>query len=225
MQPSSKLIVPFRSKNTFLKAAGYGDFCQNFFMKTILTALLFASLTLTSYSQTDPALSQRLDSVLEATRVFNVDKILDYTYPKLFTLFPREQMKEVLKSSFDNEVMTITLDSLIVDKIFPVFTIGDGSYTRVDHKQLMIMKFKEKIEAADKEATDAIIAEMETDFGKGNVRLDLPNNSIRIQDKASLIAAKDSHSKEWSFINLEDDDKIMPRLFSSEVIKKIREYK
>ena len=82
-------------------------------MKTILLLLLFTGISVLSKGQTDPILQQRATLIMKATDSVDMDKILDLTYPKLFTIVPREQMAEALLEAFNTEEFTITIDSIL----------------------------------------------------------------------------------------------------------------
>ena len=59
-------------------------------------------ISLFSFCQ-DAALTARLNSFIKANDELNFDKILDFTYPKVFTIAPREKMKEALEEGFNSE--------------------------------------------------------------------------------------------------------------------------
>ena len=168
-------------------------------MKTVLLLLLFTGISILSKGQTDPILQQRANLIMKATDSVDMDKILDLTYPKLFIIIPREQMAEALLNAFNTEEFTISLDSILLDTIYPIFKVGDGSYAKIKHSQILKMKFKEAIDTT---------------------------NSILISGPGYMIAIKDSYAKEWCFVNLEEEDnQLTSLLFSEDVLKKLKEYK
>jgi hypothetical protein len=195
-------------------------------MKTIVIFIL-SSLTGTALSaQNDPRLRERADSILMFTKQINIEKILDFTYPKLFSIVPRDQMVEALKNTFETDELSIGLDSVRLDSIYPVFTIGEARYTKVQNSQVTLMRLKKNIDTADKESVPFFLGLMEDQFGKENVRFDAPTTTLHIRMKSEMIAVKDSHSPEWSFINYkEDDETLLPSLFSKEVLEKFKSIK
>lgn len=194
----------------------------NFSMKKLLLLLLVIIIGLKSFAQQDPRLLERLDSMLKVTESWNLEKILDYTYPKLFTVAPREQMLEAMQNSFESEEFTITPDSVRVHTIFPVFTTKDGQYAKIKHTMLMRMKFKEVPDSA--ESAD-MVAMMEEQYGAGNVRYDKKTNTMTLYAMPDLVAIKDEFSPEWTFVNYDEESGLAPLLFSKEVIEKLKEYK
>ena len=75
------------------------------------------------------------------------EKVMEYTYPRLFTIAPRDVLVSTMKNAFENDEFTIELDSVKVHTIFPVFVIHDTSYAEVKHTMLMKMKYKKTDDA------------------------------------------------------------------------------
>jgi hypothetical protein len=195
-------------------------------MRKTLWLLLLTFCFISVEAQHDTSLVNRLNATLQFTKVMDLEKILDYTYPKLFTIATREQMLDVLKNTFETDEYNTELDSLKIDTIFPVFTINSGSFTKVRHSMLMKMVYKEPFDTADKEGTEMLVTMMEAQFGKGNVRFDPIKNSLNIFMHPDMVAIKDNLSPEWTFVNLDEDNPaILNMLFSKEVIAKLREFK
>ena len=187
--------------------------------------LLFASLlfiTLNLFAQQDARLMERIDGVLKVTQSKDLDKILDYTYPKLFTIVSREQMTEALKGSFETDEFIASFDSVIVKTVFPVFTIKDAQYAKISHTMIMRMKFKTPIDSTGSVTFKEL---MEPKFGKGNISFNQQDNTFNIYMLSYLAAIKDEFSKDWSFVNYDEESGMIGLLFSAEVIEKFKAYK
>jgi hypothetical protein len=189
---------------------------------TFFLTLLFTFLTFSGLAQQDAKLMVRIDSMMKITQASDFEKLLDYTYPKLFTIAPREQLLEAMKNGLNTEEFSTTMDSVQVITVYPVFSLNNGQYSKVKHTILIRMKFKQ---ALGKEQIAGIIPEMEQVFGKGNIRFDQKNNTLVIFKLAEMVAIKDEYAKEWSFVTYNESDPTVPLLFSKEVIEKLKEYK
>jgi len=191
--------------------------------------LLFLSLFFIQFSfsaQKDTTLERRLAEFMQVNDLMHLDKVLDYTYGKLFTIVPRKQMLEVLQNTFDNEEMSITLDSLRVDAIYPVFKLENGSYAKVIYSFNMFMAFKDTMTTEEKkERDDAMVAALGAQYGEDKVSVDPATGNLKIQITSPMVAVKDQYAKEWSFANLKENDPLTDRLFSKEVQKKLATYK
>jgi hypothetical protein len=190
----------------------------------ILWIFLLAGIPFGFSQEIDKKLTERIDSVLRFTQQSDFERTLDFTYPKLFSIVPRPQMLKILQESLDNEEVSITIDSVKLIKIHPPFTIGNGTYARITHGMILVMKFKEEIDTTDKESLDMMTTMMEEGYGKGNVHFDKRANTIRISAPSTLVAIKNEFSPEWTFVNFDEDEgsQILPLLFSEDVIKKLK---
>ncbi|MEO6315497.1 MAG: hypothetical protein ABIU63_15810 [Chitinophagaceae bacterium] len=190
-------------------------------MKKLWLVLVICGACCSLFAQTDPLLQQRLNYFMEANRQLHFDSVIAYTYPKLFTLVPRDEMLEMLQNSFENEQLTIRLDSLQTDSIYPVFKMQEGSYAKIRYSLNMIMQLKDS-SAAGKE--NDLLAAMQAQYGTGKVRLDSAKNIV-VQVTALMLAAKDKYARQWCFVNLKDSDPLISQLFTKEIIDKTATYK
>jgi len=187
--------------------------------------MLFFVFGIICNAQQDTSLAARLNEMLKLTQMKDLNKVMDYTYPKLFTIAPKEALIEVMRSTYDTDEFIIELDSLKVDTIYPIFKINDTSYVKVKHTMLMRMKYKEPFDTTDKEGKEFMVSQMEQKFGKGNVRFDPITNSLNIFMIPDMVGIKDKSSN-WTFINLDEDNpQMLNRLFSKKVLDKLKQFK
>jgi len=194
---------------------------------SILLSLLFVQLIL--LGQKDSSLERRLAEFMQVNDEMDLNKVLDYTYPKLYTIVPRDQMLEVLQNTFDNENMSIRLDSLHINTIYPVFRLENGSYAKVIYSMSMGMAFKNNEDSLTaekkKERDDYMLSSLSEQYGTGNVHIDPVSGNLKIKMVSPMVAVKDEYAKQWSFVNFKENDPITNRLFSKEVLKKLATYK
>ena len=194
-------------------------------MKSIFLGLSFVFFGIIVNAQQDTSLVSRVNEMLKLTQSKDIEKVMDYTYPKLFTIAPRETLITAMKSAYDTEEFTIEFDSVKIHTLFPVFVINDTSYVKVKHTMLMKMKYKEPYDTADKESREFMISLMQEKFGKGNVRFDLVANSLNIFMIPDMVGIKTKTSN-WTFANLDDDNPAMLNmLFSKQVLDKLGKFK
>lgn len=188
-----------------------------------LTAFLILLLSFQNVlqAQADKRLVERLDSTLMATRNKDLNTILDLTYPKVFDLVDRDQMKAVLSSTFDNEQFVIELDSLRILSIDKPFKEGNGEYVKITHSMLMIFKYKDTSNQENIEVERMTANTMAMQYGEDNVKYDEKTRSIRIFTKPEMVGIKDEKSVEWTFINYKKNDMLAELLLSKEVRDKL----
>ena len=193
-------------------------------MKIILVAVSFM-VSGSLYSQPDTSLASRLNAMLKFTQTKDIEKVMDYTYPKLFTIAPKEMLLQTMQDTYETDEYIIELDSIAVQTIYPVFNINDTSYVKVKHTMLMKMKYKEPYDTANKESNEFLINLMEEKFGKGNVRFDVKANSLNIFMVPDIVGVKPKDGL-WTFANLDEDNPAMVNmLFSKQVQNKLKEFK
>jgi hypothetical protein len=133
-----------------------------------------------------------------------------------------------MKDGFDNENVKVDMDSLKVDKIYPVFEMDKGSYAKVTYSMVMVMKLKntkDSADANDHSQNELIKATMNEKYGVENVSMDDATGVIRIRTASPMVAIKDNLAKEWCFVNLNDEDPMINKLFSKEVLAKLATFK
>jgi hypothetical protein len=194
-------------------------------MKSIFLGLSFVVFGIIVNAQQDTSLMKRVNEMLKLTQLKDIEKVMDYTYPKLFTIAPKETLITAMKSAYDTEEFTIELDSVKIHTLFPVFVVNDTSYAKVKHTMLMKMKYKEPYDTTDKESRDFMVSLMQEKFGAGNVRFDPLANSLNIFMIPDMVGIKTKTSI-WTFANLDDDNPaLLNMLFSKQVIDKLGEFK
>lgn len=218
-----KIRVYETYQKKFLSGCRDGVTLTNSFMKRIYFSLFFILVLTGVKAQTDPSLLVRLDSFMKVNHLLDFEKVMDFTYPKLFTIAPREQMIELMQNTFDNEEMTSELDSLQTGKIWPEIKTDEGSFVKVDYTMVMRMKFKrDPADTTDEMETLGMIAGlMEGQFGEGNVRIDSATKKINIKVNTALVAIKDSISPQWTFINFKKEEAMTSMLLSQDIIDKL----
>jgi hypothetical protein len=200
-------------------------------MKTFLfacTVLIFCACgsKKTTGKETDTGLSQRLEEFMKANDEMNLEKVLDYTYPKLFDIAPRAEVLKVMQETFDSDQVKVQLDSVKVDSLYPVFQLGKGSYAKVKYSMVMLMNFnvsKDIAKAVSKEQNEAIRQGLSQQYGEENVRMD-EKGIIHIRVQSPMVAIKDELSKDWTFVNLKEGDELTNKLISKEVLEKLATY-
>lgn len=177
---------------------------------------------LNGYAQhPDSSFRVRLDSFFHLNHLQELDRVMDYTYPKLFTIVSREQMLGIMKNTFDNEEMTITLDSLKLTKTWPMLSTPEGSFVQMEYTMIMRMQLKQMDSTDTPEKMGTVSSLMEMKYGAGNARYDSLLKQIVINVRSPLLAIKDELSPQWTFMNFLKDEPITPMLLSRDILDKL----
>lgn len=190
-------------------------------MRILLISICFLGCSFSGNSQKNlldsTEMINRLDTFMFYSQLLNFEKILDYTYPKLFTLASRQELKETMENAFIDEDINIKMDSLKIVKINPIFEDDEGKYARITYSMLINMSLKEEL---DSSGMQSFLDIMKTNFGDKNVWLDITGMGINIFQQVDMAAVKDTYSPAWTFTNLIKDDPLMNTLFNKDLFEK-----
>ncbi|MFN3754192.1 hypothetical protein [Flavobacterium sp.] len=182
---------------------------------TLIVALLLAQFTL---AQDLASLKESTQKIYLATTTLDYDAILDSTYPKVFEILPKAQMKEILIETFNgNEQMKIKLLNIAPNFEYgEIIKIGDQNFCLIDHNLEMELTLTEKIEGEEIEMmVDLLKAAMETE----RVTFSKEANSFTVKKKSTMIGISDAATKnQWKFINKDKENVLVNKLFSNKVV-------
>lgn len=185
---------------------------------TLFVTLLLAQLT---FAQDLNALKEGAQKIYVATTTLDYDTILESTYPKIFDIVPKEQMKEMLAATFSgNEQMKIKLLTLEPDfKFGDIKKIEQQTFCLIEHNLGLELTLTEKIEGEEIQLMIDLMKEaMESD----SVSFNKETNTFTINKKSTMIGVSDAETKnQWKFINRDKKNVLVTKLFSEKVIKEL----
>lgn len=196
-----------------------------FIMHKFLLVLVLSLGGQLAFAQEDSTIRSRLNAFLAFTASMDVDQALDITYPRIFALISREDMKKELNKSMNSEEVLVRLDSFRVDTIFPVFQLDSGHYAKIFYRMNMHMKLIKADEEMDEEDNAMMVRIFEFQFGEGNVSYNKDQKEYLIRHRAALLAIRDDISPQWTFLNLETNSPLSGILFSKKLLEKLETYK
>lgn len=182
--------------------------------------IAFVSIAAIAQNNSDAQLSKRVDEYMKLTRELKFEEIMDYTHPKMFTIAPKEQLTEALKQGFDNEGMSIAIDSAVVTGISDGFIFEKTTYKKVDYSVNMAIRFKDT--AALKEETFISTMKMAftNAFPGATVEFTETDKVFRIKASNLMIAIKDNEATPWMFLGYEKKNAELSKLlYPKEVIE------
>lgn len=154
------------------------------------------------------------------------EAILDMTHPKVFEMYPKEEMKTFIKSMFEgNEEFSIEMP-----KIIPKYTLSklfkseenNLNYVFVSYDMPMKMTFNQQ--EFDDEGKKMMISMMslqgmDVDF--------ISNNALNVlmKDSVTIILKEDATFNKWVMVNYNPDSPLFYQIVSSEVMDEAKGYK
>lgn len=148
----------------------------------------------------------------------NFDAIFDTTYPKVFDIVSRDQMKEMFGQMMDNDQFSIKL--IEVD---PKFSFGE--LKKIDDKTFSILTYNNVMEMTFKtpmEDGDAMVDVFKSNMGAEKVTYNKMTNTFRIELRATLIAVADAlTNNNWKFLNKDNENKMFLMIFDEKIQKQL----
>src|SRR5206468_8254466 len=95
-----------------------------------LALVCFIFLSTSAQKTADPVFKKRLNEYIALTKQLNFEKLMDYVHPKLFKIVPRDQMLQMFQSAFENEMMSISIDSLSILQTSPAYSYQGSLYRK-----------------------------------------------------------------------------------------------
>lgn len=187
-------------------------------MKFKLT-LLFVFLSFTTFAQDLASLKSESQKMFDASLILDFEKMLDFTYPKVFDIAPKDQMLEMMTNTFENEQMSIK-----IEKIDPKFSFGEIQkidkqvFCKFSHDNKMKLTFKNDIQGSE----EMIIEMLKENTGATDVNYDVKTKSFNATLRVNVLAIADELTKNnWKFITLEKEKAMLSMLFSEDIIKQL----
>lgn len=161
----------------------------------------------------DEELKNELESYFKTLQAKDVDKTLDYMYPKMFEIAPREMLKSSMETMYEDSEMEIGFSNSEFTSMEKILYKGEESFATVDYSFEMTMKIfslvqdkttEEEEIAMQEESFDefAMIHSMYNEqFGIENVQADKENGSFVIKKNSKMLAVKGPEHG-WKFLEV-----------------------
>lgn len=191
-------------------------------MKKIILSFVILFISSTINSQNLKSLEAETNKMYNATSKMNYDEILDFSYPKLFDIISKEQMKEVLEMTFSNEQFEISFLPITPNfEYAPIKKIEDKSLCIIKYNLGMSMRFNEPV---DEETVEIMIKALKTQGESySDIKFNKEENTFLIKGMSTMIAIADnSTDNKWKFITYDKSKRqIAEMLLSDSILNKL----
>lgn len=183
--------------------------------KLLIACCAVFALQISAFGQSEKEVKPVLKKYTQELIDGNWVKSLDYTYPGLYTIVPKDQMEAVIVQTFsDTSMFVIGFNSMEYGSISKLFKEADYSYSFVKYTMEMSMKFTSGIPAENHQATADM---MKMQFGDENVTL--ADDTMIIKQHNTMAAIKKSGEDQIYFMEIKDQlFSIMDQFMSEEFI-------
>ena len=173
-------------------------------MKKLLYTALFVLVSYAGFSQDAASMKVGAQTLIDKTVAKDYNALLDMTYPKLFTLAPREAVLESLKSTFDgNQGFKIVMLPTAPNFVFgEIKKIGNQSFAVINHDNALQVIWDEPIPAAE---VENYVGLFKTNMKTEDVTYDATKKTMNIKAKAKMVAVADETTKnKWTYLTYSD---------------------
>jgi hypothetical protein len=168
-----------------------------FSMKKLLICLLVLSAG-TCMAQDAQIIQKDFETIVAYTHQKNMDKVIDMTYPQIFKVMPKAQMKAMANGVLDGMgIKTIFEDVPLMLKLSPVKKLSNATICLGKYNQSMVLEFK-----------DASLINMMAKAKMKDTKIEkVGTNKLRMKGTQYLLAIKDSYTnKTWKYLRYDDED-------------------
>ena len=193
-------------------------------MKNIFTVLMMLMLMGSNLVAKDmkvealTTLKGDLETYKNATMKGDVDSLMGFIYPTIFTISPKEAMTSMFKDMYASGKMP-KINKMDFTKIHPVEKFDKGSFTTVDYAMNMEMTLGELKPEMKSQMLEMLKAQMGVN---SKVSLDDKTNTFHIEKQAALIAIKEG-KESWKFIEKQQTASLVQaKLLPAQIIEKLK---
>jgi hypothetical protein len=157
--------------------------------------------------------------MMAATNQMDFKKVMDYTYPAIFDLAPREMLEEVMESSLENDMFKMSfIETNSIPTISDVKEIKGGHYSLVNMPTKMKMAFKTQLE---ENQVGQMIEGMKANMNANKIEFNKEENALIIDLVTTSIAAFDKHTENtWKFLSYQSEQREqMIMIIDEEILK------
>ncbi len=136
---------------------------------------------------------------------------MQYVHPKLFEVFPKKKMLQVLKTMANNPMINSEIMEAEVLETSEVKEVEGSYYATLKYRTRIKMQLVTKGMQPNKKRI--LLNQMEKafieQFGEENVRFDKENDSFILSPVKDAVAISENGASDWKFIPVEKNQKLM----------------
>ncbi len=176
-------------------------------------------------SDSNQEILKRFQAFFDATAERDSRKMVEYIYPKLFELVPKETLIQSMDKANENSEMNIVIRDSKIGEISSEITIDEIKYAIIPYSFLLVMEEKEKKiseeedEKNNMDALDFVKQIFQGRHGEENVFYDKKAGRLEVNIITKAIAVKENATSEWTFIEYKPKGPIL-EIIPKEILEK-----
>ncbi len=159
-----------------------------------------AKKTIPKIEMGESELNLELNNYLQALNHFDIDTVVEMTYPKLFWVIDRNLFRQYLSSMLKAKDINMQSYTATATNIAPIRAFSnDTQFSQVDyHTEISILLLNEQLYNTDEKMNflyDVLIHK----YGQENIKIDKAQRTLTIQREEKLIMIKEN-GEAWKFL-------------------------
>lgn len=190
-------------------------------MKKILSfCFLFLTFVLINAQSTQQNIKRDYINYTQFILDKKFDQALEYTNPKFFEYYSREEFKDAMESAFNTPGLELKLSLPNEFKIGEVKNKDKIDYVKMNVVSLFEMKITEmNFDNQDDANFKYVVSALEEEYGVGNVIFNKETKFFKITDNSEVIASSLDNKKTWKFLVIDSNLKsIIEKIIPQEIL-------
>lgn len=175
-------------------------------LKLVTMLLMLSFLYSNAQNNYQKSISQSLNGMVNSIKTKNIDGALGYIYPKLFTVIPKQQMKQMMTMTYDNPFIETDIRNFKINAIQKPQLIDKEYFSKADYAFSMKLKIDWKSIPNGEKMKTVITDGLYKKFGKASVKYDGRENSYLINAVMHACAIS-PNGNNWKLIIIEKEYK------------------
>jgi len=161
-------------------------------------------------------IQDRLDIYFQANEEKDFDTVLDMVYPKLFTIAPRDLMKQQF-TSLEAQGISFEIRDMSANSFSAPFAHGEEQFVLIGYAHSMDMMMTD---SSTQSSADMMLPFFEMQYGEDNVTYDSTAYTFTIAVDKVMLAVAPLDSKEWAFVDFSPEKPmVLDMLFDKAVVE------
>ena len=185
-------------------------------MKKLIFFTLSLALSFGTIAQNRKEVSQILEEYEQLMIDRQWARTLDYTYPALFEVAPREMLEKFITDSFnDTSLVKISFKSLDLLEVSEVYKEEELRYSFADYSMIMVTTLvSDKTENELKDLKNNLVMQ----HGEENIKIEGKTFTITTKNKMAVIRKQDD--KQLYLLEIRPDLEFMKSFMSEEFVQR-----
>jgi hypothetical protein len=185
----------------------------------VILVLSMHSLMAQEISEKDKSnISKRLEEYTQMTNKGNWKELVEFIYPGLFKVVPKESMIGVF-SSFSSMGIKMSMDEMNVKSYEMLGKMNGETFVAIPYNTQVYMTFSGDATSSMEMVKEQMILQ----FGVENVTIDEDENRLSFAPDKTMLAIYIEKDKDWYFIEYEaNKQEIFNQIIPEEIVEKLK---